>query len=73
MIPVSKLKTIAAVAALAAGAAGAAVAVKKLASAYHLELENCTAETLNIYLGTEAAPVPSSLKTFCQVKSATSI
>lgn len=56
MIPVSKLKTIAAVAALAAGAAGAAVAVKKLASAYHLELENCTAETLNIYLGTEAAP-----------------
>ena len=45
MIPVSKLKTIAAVAALAAGAAGAAVAVKKLASAYHLELENCTAET----------------------------
>ncbi|MEE0511804.1 MAG: hypothetical protein UDG94_11295 [Peptococcaceae bacterium] len=52
----SKLKTIATVAALTAGAAGAVVAVKKMKSAYHLELENCTTETLNIYLGTAAAP-----------------
>lgn len=56
MIPVSKLKTIAAAAALAAGAAGAFWTVKKIKSAYHLELENCTNETLNIYLGTEVAP-----------------
>lgn len=52
----SKLKTIACGVALAAGAAGAAVAVKKLHSAYHLELENCTSDTLDIYLGTAAAP-----------------
>lgn len=52
----SKWKTIAAVTGLAVGAAGAAVAVKKIKSAYHLELENCTSEPLDIYLGTAAAP-----------------
>lgn len=52
----SKLKTIATALGLAAGAAGAAVAVKKIKSAYQLELENCTADTLDIFLGTLAAP-----------------
>ena len=52
----SKLKTIATAFGLAAGAAGAAVAVKKIKSAYQLELENCTADTLDIFLGTLAAP-----------------
>lgn len=52
----SKFKTVATVAGLALGAAGAAVAVKQLAGAYHLELENCTEDTLAFYLGTAAAP-----------------
>lgn len=44
----SKLKTIATALGLTAGAAGAAVAVKKIKSAYQLELENCTGDTLDI-------------------------
>lgn len=51
----SKLKKIAAVSALAAGAVGAAVAVKKMKNAYQLELENCTDDVLDIYLGTAVA------------------
>lgn len=52
----SKFKTIAAVSGLALSAVAAAVAVKKIQNAYQLELENCTSKTLNIYLGTAAAP-----------------
>ena len=52
----SKVRTIVTLAGVALGAAGVAVAVKKIKSAYQLELENCTGDTLDIFLGTLAAP-----------------
>ncbi|MDO4281677.1 MAG: hypothetical protein Q4C56_08605 [Peptococcaceae bacterium] len=52
----SKLKKIAIGAGLSLGATAACVAVKKIRTAYQLELENCTEETLDVYLGTAAAP-----------------
>ncbi len=52
----SKWKKIAAGAALGAGAVGAVCVIKKMKSAYKLQLENCTNETLDLYLGTSAAP-----------------
>lgn len=52
----SKLKKAACGLALVTGAVGAAIAVKKIKSAYKLQLENCTHDNLDIYLGTSTAP-----------------
>ena len=52
----SKLKKLACGLALASGAVGAAIAVKKVKSAYKLQMENCTNEMLDVYLGTSTAP-----------------
>ena len=52
----SKLKKLACGLALASGVVGAAIAVKKVISAYKLQLEICTNETLDVYLGTSTAP-----------------
>ena len=52
----SKLKKLACGLALTSGVVGAAIAVKKVKSAYKLQLENCTNETLDVYLGTSTAP-----------------
>lgn len=52
----SNLKKVACGIALASGVVGAMVAFKKVKSAYKLQLENCTDEILNVYLGTQNAP-----------------
>lgn len=60
----SKVRTIVTLAGVALGAAGVAVATKKIKNAYQLVLENCTEDTLDVYLGTVAVPDALALHGF---------
>lgn len=60
----SKVKTLAKGTALAVAGAAAVYVVKKTKDAYKLELENCTEDTLDIFLGTETAPDAIVFKNF---------